>query len=142
MKYLKLFENYNYDDIVFVRYNMYDTSSTKRNLPYEGRQCWAISKDDLPKYLQGMKLANTNLDEIEIIKPTSDQKISALDFNKADSYVLGLSDDLPKLEKFDIDKHTLKYYKVSDKEKIDQLKYYDIVAPDYYPINPYQIFLV
>ena len=118
MKYIlteeQIISNYP-DNILFVKYKLFDNSQTVRKLPYDGISAWAVRKIDLNKYkrlLDFIKQHHPELgggsENIEIVNP-SGKKIFALDYDKVDSYVLGDSDEIPELEKFEPNKHKLDF---------------------------------
>jgi hypothetical protein len=103
------------DNILFVKYKLFDNSQTERKLPYDGISAWAIRKIDLNKYIKlfdYIKHQHPELgggsENLEIVNP-SGKKIFALDYEKTNNYVLGESDEIPELEPFNPKKHKLEF---------------------------------
>jgi hypothetical protein len=102
-------------NVLFVKYKLWDNSQTKRKLPFPGASAWAVRKVDLKKLLNFFDDIKTlyphmggGSENIEILNP-SGKNIVALDYGLANNYVLGDSDEEPAEEKFDPQKHTLKF---------------------------------
>jgi hypothetical protein len=102
-------------NVLFVKYKLWDNSQTKRKLPFPGASAWAVRKVDLKKLLNFFDDIKTlyphmggGSENIEILNP-SGKNIVALDYGLANNYVLGDSDEEPVEEKFDPQKHTLKF---------------------------------
>jgi hypothetical protein len=102
-------------NVLFVKYKLWDNSQTKRKLPFSGASAWAVRKVDLKKLLNFFDDIKTlypqmggGSENIEILNP-SGKNIVALDYGLANDYVVGDSDEEPVEEKFDPQKHTLKF---------------------------------
>jgi hypothetical protein len=102
-------------NVLFVKYKLWDNSQAERELPYPGVSAWAIRKIDLKKYLnffdyikQYHPSMGGGSENIEVVNP-SGKKVIALDYNKANAYVTGDSDEKPEEEKFDPKKHVLRF---------------------------------
>lgn len=99
-----------FDDIIFVRTKNFNNIGTVNKLPYEGIHCWAIYKNDLDKYIEELELWGGNKKSIEIINPTG-YEIFALNYPMVHKYVMGETDEVPKLIPFDKKIHTMKFIK-------------------------------
>ena len=102
-------------NVLFVKYKLWDNSQTKRKLSFPGASAWAVRKVDLKKLLNFFDDIKTlypqmggGSENIEILNP-SGKNIVALDYGLANDYVVGDSDEEPVEEKFDPQKHTLKF---------------------------------
>lgn len=103
------------DNILFVKYKLWDNSQAKKKLPFPGISAWAIRKIDLNKFLRffdDIKKLYPHMgggsENIEIVNP-SGKNIVALDYGVANKYVVGDSDEEPVEEKFDPKKHVVKF---------------------------------
>jgi len=121
MKHLKLFENFSGEDnILFIRYNDFDNSTTRNKLPYDGIQCWAIYENDYQRYIDQLELWGGKKKNVSVINPEG-YNINALNYTQAHKYVMGESKIVPELEKFNVDKHVLNFKKQDEKS---MLQYY------------------
>ena len=108
-------ENSNENDkVIFLRNVNYSNKGNVRKLPYEGIHCWAVKEFDLDKFFEQAYYQGSDKKDFVEIKPEG-KKIYALNFKVADDYVKGNSDLKPEIEKFNPNKHTLKFKKVSGK---------------------------
>ncbi len=117
-------------EYIFVRYDNFDNSVTKRKLPYKGIQCWCIYEDDLDKYITELELWGGDRKSISIMDGEGYNKY-ALDYTKTHNYVMGDSDVLPELEKFNPNKHIMRFIKQPEKsmlEYIADMKYQIILT--------------
>jgi hypothetical protein len=115
---------------IFVRYDKFDNIGTKRKLPYKGIQCWCIYEDDLDKYITELELWGGDRKSITIIDGEGYTKY-ALDYTKTHNYVMGDSDVLPELEKFNPNKHIMRFIKQPKKsilEYVADMKYQIILT--------------
>ena len=119
-------------EYIFVRYDNFDNSGTKRKLPYKGIQCWCIYEDDLDKYITELELWGGNRYDVRIINGNEFNKYE-LDYTNTHNYVIGDSDVLPELEKFNPNKHIMRFIKQPEKsmlEYIGDMKY-QIILTEY-----------
>ena len=105
-------------DYIFVRTDNFDNTGTVRELPYEGIHCWCIYEDDFGKYVEQLELWGGNKKDVRVISGDGYEKY-AINYEKAHSYVMGDSDNKPKLEKFNPHKHILKFVKQGKKSMLD-----------------------
>ena len=115
---------------IFVRYDKFDNIGTKRKLPYKGIQCWCIYEDDLDKYITELELWGGDRKSITIMDGEGYTKY-ALDYTKTHNYVMGDSDVLPELEKFNPNKHIMIFIKQPKKsilEYVADMKYQIILT--------------
>jgi hypothetical protein len=103
------------DNVLFVKYNLWDNSRAKRELPFPGVSAWAIRKVDLNKFLTFFDTIKELYPEkgggsenIQIVNP-SNKNIVALNYKTANNYVMGDSDEEPQIEKFDSKQHLIKF---------------------------------
>jgi len=103
------------DNILFVKYNLWNNSDAKRELPYPGSSAWAIRKVDLNKFLTFFDTIKELYPEkgggsenIQIVNP-SNKNIVALNYKAANNYVMGDSDEEPQIENFDPKQHLIKF---------------------------------
>jgi hypothetical protein len=117
-------------DYIFVRYDKFDNRETKRKLPYKGIQCWCIYEDDLDKYITELELWGGNKDDVRIINGDRFNKY-ALDYTNTHQYIMGDNDVLPELEKFNPNKHIMRFIKQPKKsilEYVADMKYQIILT--------------
>ena len=115
---------------IFVRYDKFDNIGTKRKLPYKGIQCWCIYEDDLDKYITELELWGGDRKSITIMDGEGYNEY-ALDYTKTHNYVMGDSDVLPELEKFNPNKHIMRFIKQPKKsilEYVADMKYQIILT--------------
>jgi hypothetical protein len=115
---------------IFVRYDKFSNRGTKRKLPYKGIQCWCIYEDDLDKYITELELWDGDRKYISIIDGEGYDKY-ALDYTKTHNYVMGNSDVLPELEKFNPNKHIMRFHKKPENfmlEYVADMKYQIILT--------------
>ena len=112
-------ENLN-NDIVFVRTNNFDNRGTIRKLPYDGIQCWCILREDLDKYINELELWGGNKRDVEMVNPVG-FKTFAVNYPMAHKYVMGESNEIPKLESFNVNKHRLKFIKQHEKSMLEYI---------------------
>ena len=105
---------------IFVRSDDFDNTGTKRKLPYEGIHCWCIYEKDLEKYIKELELWGGNKKSVRVINGDKYNKY-AINYKMAHNYVMGNSDDIPKLEKFDTDKHIIKFIKQGKKSMLEYI---------------------
>ena len=115
---------------IFVRYDKFDNIGTLRKLPYKGIQCWCIYEDDLDKYITELELWGGDRKSITIMDGEGYDKY-ALDYTKTHNYVMGDNDVLPELEKFNPNKHIMRFIKQPKKsilEYVADMKYQIILT--------------
>lgn len=105
-------------NVIFVRTKNFDNSGTANKLPYEGIQCWAIYEEDLDKYIQELEIWGGKRKNVEILNPNG-FTINALNYLEAHKYVMGETEEVPKLEPFDKNKHRLKFIKQGGKSMLE-----------------------
>lgn len=127
-------------NVLFVKYKLWDNSQAQRKLPYPGISAWAIRKIDLKKLLNffdDIKRLYPSMgggsENIEIVNP-SGKKVVALDYKKANKYVVGDSDEEPVEEKFDPQKHLVRFEETFQNPWNQRDKHYK-------PIIGYQVLL-
>jgi hypothetical protein len=98
------------NNIIFVRTTKFDNTGAVNKLPYDGIHCWAIRKKDFEKYINELELWGGRRKDVEIINPNG-YDIFALEYPKTHNYVMGQTDKIPKLEKFNKEKHILSFIK-------------------------------
>ena len=113
-------ENFQNNDVIFVRTKNFDNTGTLNKLPYEGIQCWAIYESDLEKYIEELEFWGGKRKNVEIIKPTG-YNIFAIDYPMTHKYVMGETDEVPELIPFDKKIHTMKYLKQSGKSMLEYI---------------------
>ena len=117
MKYLKFF-NESQRDIIFVRTLKFDNWGTTNKLPYKGIQCFAIYQNDLDKYRKELELWGGDSSDIQIVN-SNGLVPYALNYNKCHQYVMGESEELPKPETFNPDKHVMTFHKMHGKSMLE-----------------------
>lgn len=120
MKYLKLYEDFKEEDIIFVRTKKFNNNGTTNSLPYSGIQCWAIYGKDLEKYIIELELWGGRRKDVEIIN-TIGYNIFALDYQKAHKFVMGEISEPPELEIFDKQRHILLFVKQDGKSILEYI---------------------
>ena len=111
-------ENINNDKVIFVRTKNFDNTGTLNKLPYDGIQCWCIYEDDLDKYIEELELWGGKKKNVEIINPRG-YDIFALNYPMTHKYVMGETDEIPKLIRFNKNTHVMKYIKQSGKSILE-----------------------
>lgn len=107
-------EQKNNDKIIFVRTKNFDNTGTFNKLPYNGIQCWCIYEDDLGKYIEELEIWGGKRKNIEIINP-SGYDVFALNYPMTHKYVMGETDEIPKLIPFNKKIHVMKFIKQNGK---------------------------
>lgn len=101
---------YNDGGVVFVRNKNYDNSHTIRRLPYRGVSAFAVATDDFEKFKQyaekeeGVDPSNWQVYDMDDF---DNYQVCAMKMSETNDYVMGWSDDKPKLEPFDAQEHTM-----------------------------------
>ena len=101
---------YNDGGVVFVRNKNYDNSQTIRRLPYRGVSAFAVATDDFEKFKQyaekeeGVDPSNWQVYDMDDF---DNYQVCAMKMSETNDYVMGWSDDKPKLEPFDAQEHTM-----------------------------------
>lgn len=101
---------YNDGGVVFVRNKNYDNSETIRRLPYRGVSAFAVATDDFEKFKQyaekeeGVDPSNWQVYDMDDF---DNYQVCALKMSETNDYVMGWSDEKPKLEPFDAQEHTM-----------------------------------
>lgn len=96
--------------VVFVRNKNYDNSQTIRRLPYRGVSAFAVATDDFEKFKQyaekeeGVDPSNWQVYDMDDF---DNYQVCALKMSETNDYVMGWSDEKPKLEPFDAQEHTM-----------------------------------
>jgi len=96
--------------VVFVRNKNYDNSHTIRRLPYRGVSAFAVATDDFEKFKQyaekeeGVDPSNWQVYDMDDF---DNYQVCAMKMSETNDYVMGWSDDKPKLEPFDAQEHTM-----------------------------------
>ena len=106
------------DKYIFVRTDDFDNTGTMRELPYDGIHCWCIYEKDLDKYIEELELWGGNRKKVKIVNGENYNKY-AINYKMAHDYVMGESDKLPKLEKFNPDEHIMRFEKQKEKSMLD-----------------------
>jgi len=97
------------DKIIFLRNTNYSNRGNVKKIPYEGIHCWAVKESDLDKFFEQSYYQGADKKDFIEIQPNGN--IYALNFKEADDYVKGNSEIIPTLEKFNPNKHTLRFKK-------------------------------
>ena len=103
-----------FGDVLFVINNNYNNQHTSRNLPYNGIHAWCVWEKDLDRFWELSESEGLNKDDFYFMEGGGIINIKALRWEAVEFYVKGKNYDIPKLEDFDIDKHTLKWLEESD----------------------------
>jgi hypothetical protein len=99
---------------IFVRTDDFDNTGAINKLPYDGIHCWCIYEDDFDKYIQELELWGGSRKKVRIVDGDNYKKY-AINYKMTHDYVMGDSDEIPKLEKFNPNKHIMKFIKQGGK---------------------------
>lgn len=125
------------DDIVILSSPHYGKSAMQRPFPWKGKHAWAIRRSGLEDFLYVY-----NDGEFIEITPNSGSLLYAINFEEADKYVCEVSDSeavIPKIEKFDPEKHLVE----EGEPPFSVLGgfYDDMDEPTPYFITPFQVLI-
>ena len=103
---------------IFVRTDDFDNIGTVRELPYDGIHCWCIYEKDFDKYITELELWGGNENKVRIVDGDTYEKY-AINYRMAHDYVMGNNDEIPKLEKFNPNKHIMSFIKQGQKSMLE-----------------------
>jgi hypothetical protein len=95
---------------IFVRTDDFDNTGTMRELPYDGIHFWCIYEKDFDKYIEELELWGGNRKSVRIIDGDGYEKY-AINYKVTHDFVMGYNDKVPKLEKFNPNKHIMNFIK-------------------------------
>ena len=103
---------------IFVRTDDFDNTGTIRELPYDGIHCWCVYEDDFDKYIDELELWGGSRKKVRVVDGDNYKKY-AINYKMAHDYVMGDSDEIPKLEKFNPNEHIMKFIKQGKKSMLN-----------------------
>lgn len=96
--------------VVFVRNESYDSSMTKRRLPYLGVSAFAVRTDDFERFKQyAEREEGVDPSSWTVLIPSElgDHGAFAMSMEDTNDYVMGFTDDKPELKPFDPEAHIM-----------------------------------
>jgi len=116
--------------VKFLRTPQYNNSQAVRRLtPKWVKWAWAIRDEDVKGFLEDYD--DVEWEEVDV----NGKYVYAIDFQKADQYVTGVSDEIPELEPFDPEKHCLQ------KTFITEFDEFGLTSEYRYWQNPYAVII-